>query len=95
MANTTTDLAHIVGVAEETLVPLLQWLHEHGVMQKISVEGMTFYALTPEPTTRKQLQLFNQRRAEWLEQMGCMADWLEGIPHPRGGGERLRKNRSR
>jgi hypothetical protein len=77
-ANTAADLAYLVGESVETLEPLLNWLHVHGILESLHVEGTTFYKLTDDEKKCRHVHLFRERRAKWLEQMQRISNWLEG-----------------
>jgi hypothetical protein len=77
-ANTAADLAHLVGVSEETLEPILKWLKDRGFVETLCVEGTIFFKLTKDQTRCKHVHLFRERRDSWLEQMRNMTAWLEG-----------------
>lgn len=79
-ANTAADLAHLVGVSEETLQPLLKWLEDRGLVETLCVNDTIFYKLTKDQTRCKHVHLFRERRDRWLEQMRSMTDWLAGKP---------------
>lgn len=80
MANTAADIAYSLGVSEDALQPLLEWLVERGIVEMMSVQGTTFYKLTEDKQQCAHVQLFRERRDRWLERMRSMTNWLEGKP---------------